>query len=240
MQVRAGFSRATNDGRELRQLSRALSGVRHEKRAGTKDGAEAGSVIRGMAAVYYRDGDTATEYWLWDDIVERLMPGCFDRAISEAHDARALFNHDSNQLLGRVSSGTCRLSLDSTGLAYEIDADPNDPDSQRVAAKIDRGDVNGSSFGFIPRAVRWLEEKLDSGDWLYIREVVDVDLFDVGPVTWPAYSGTTAGRSSAPSRAIDSADSAEIAYLRRERDQHLRPADDDAVQMRLRLIELDR
>ncbi len=229
MQKRAGFSRPTTDGREVRQLRRELSAVRRETRAG----AEAGSVIRGISAVFYNAADPGTEYWLWDDMVERLMPGCFDRAISEAHDARGLFNHDSSQLLGRVSSGTCRLSLDATGLAYEIDADPSDPDHQRVCAKLDRGDVTGSSFAFIARSVRWTEQKMDDGNYLYIREILDVDLYDVGPVTWPAYSGTTAGRSQERDAA------GELASLRAEYAAQRPGRDDDAVAMRLRLLSLD-
>lgn len=233
MQIRAGYRHAQPaDGREVRQLRRELAGVRKETRAG----AEQGSVIRGMSAVFYRADDPGTEYWLWDDMVERLMPGCFDRAISESHDARALFNHDSSQLLGRVSSGTCRLAVDDVGLSYEIDADPTDPDHQRVAAKIDRADVTGSSFGFIARSVRWTEQKLDDGSWLMIREVLDVDLFDVGPVTWPAYDGTTAGRSQSE-RAEPTG---ERHSLIAERNAQLRPAEDEAVRMRLRLIEVDR
>lgn len=228
----AGYRQRALDGREVRQLRRELASVRNEKRAG----AEAGSVIRGMSAVFYRADDPGSEYWLWDDMVERLLPGCFDRAISESHDARALFNHDSSLLLGRVSSGTCRLAVDDVGLSYEIDADPTDPDHQRVAAKIDRGDVTGSSFAFIARQVRWTEQKLDDGSWLMIREILDVDLYDVGPVTWPAYAATTAGRdaSERSGQAV-----AERAGLLAECAAQLRPADDDAVAMRLRLLSLD-
>lgn len=164
-----------------------------EKRAET-DTSKAGNVIRGYAAVFYDASDLdGTQYQLWEDIVERVMPGAFDRAISEAHDARGLFNHDPNWLLGRVSSGSVRLSVDSVGLAYEIDVNEADPQWQSVAAKIDRGDITGSSFGFIVRKATWLED--GEGDKrIWYRQIEDVDLYDVSPVTWPAYTGTSAGR----------------------------------------------
>jgi HK97 family phage prohead protease len=239
MHKRAGARRATKSNHELRDLRQELAGVKREKRAEGES-----NLIRGVSAVFYREDEPGTEYWLWNDMVERIHPGAFDRAVSESHDARALFNHNSSQLLGRVSSGTCRLSVTDAGLAYEIDEDATDPDHQRVASKIDRGDVTGSSFAFIAREVQWSEVKQDDGDWLYIRNIYDLDLFDVGPVTWPAYQATTAGRSGqSPSGRVGEAgegQNAEYRELIRERDAQLRKADDDEVAMRVRMIELDR
>jgi HK97 family phage prohead protease len=145
--------------------------------------------ISGYAAVFYRSGTPGTEYRLWDDAVERISRCAFDRAIREKHDVRGLFNHDPNNLLGRYSSGTCRYSIDANGLKYEIDFDPSDPDHQRVIAKIDRGDLTGSSFAFRVNAATW-EDRMGLPS---IRWIDDLTLFDVGPVTWPAYDATTTG-----------------------------------------------
>ncbi|QDV26733.1 HK97 family phage prohead protease [Aureliella helgolandensis] len=226
----------SNAQAEVRQLRSSLAGVKREKRA---DGTPA--PIKGLAAVYYREDDPGTEYWLWSDMVERIHPGAFDRAIKEQHDARALYNHDPAAILGRVSAGTCRLALTEQGLAYEIDADPNDPDHQRVGSKLDRGDVTGSSFAFITRKVVWEEVKTDEGQWLYIRNVHDLDLFDVGPVTWPAYEATAAGRSTRSDGQAPQAGDADPmrAELLRERDKQLRAADDADLEMRARLLELE-
>ena len=164
----------------------ARSGVRLEKRADGKQ------MIRGYAAVFYDESSPeGTEYWLYSDIVERIAPGAFDRAVKDRHDARGLFNHDMNLLLGRLSSGNLRFGVDRTGLWYEVDEDSKDPDWQRVAAKIDRSDVTGSSFGFRPTRTTWTETPE-----YWIRTIEDLDLYDVSPVTWPAYSGTSAGRGS--------------------------------------------
>lgn len=157
--------------------------------------------ITGYAAVFYRAGDAATEYRMWDDYVERLMPGCFDRALSEQHDARGLFNHDSNCLLGRVANGTCSLSVDDVGLRFEIPIDLDDLDFQTVVPKIRRGDLSGCSFAFGNATSEWIEQQ-DDGRSIWIRNVTDLDLFDVGPVTYPAYEATEVGvRTSAPSKA---------------------------------------
>lgn len=165
---------------ERRYTGPSDSRVQAETRAGS-------SLIAGYSAVFY-SGSTKSEYRLADDILERIRPGAFDRAIAEKHDARALFNHDANNLLGRVSSGTCRLTVDSVGLRYEVTVNPNDPDHARVLAKIKRGDLTGSSFAFRPIKTAWE----DKGD-VSIRWIEDLVLYDVGPVVYPAYEAATTG-----------------------------------------------
>ena len=53
-------------------------------------------------------------------------PGAFRRALAADPDVRALFNHDSNYVLGRTTNGTLRLAEDPRGLVAEFDA----PDTQ--------------------------------------------------------------------------------------------------------------
>lgn len=115
---------------------------------------------------------------------ERIAPGAFAKTITSG-DVRALWNHDANIVLGRNKSGTLRLSEDSAGLFYECDA----PDTQlvrdMVLAPIARGDVNQCSFGF-----RTLQDKWAKVDGEWIRTLLEVELFDVSPVTYPAYQQT--------------------------------------------------
>jgi len=142
--------------------------------------------IVGYASVFY-DGTPGTEYALWEDTDERIMPGTFDDALSTPDDVRGLVNHDPNQILGRTASGTLKLSVDSRGLYYEIT--PADTTTARdVVQSIKRGDVDGSSFAF-----RVLDEEYKKEDGKYVREITRVKLFDVGPVTYPAYAAATSG-----------------------------------------------
>src|SRR6185369_858880 len=76
------------------------------------------SKITGYGVVFYNAADAGTEYDC-GSFKERVDPRACDRAIRERHDARGLFNHDPSNLLGRVGSGTMRLSVDSIGLKYE-------------------------------------------------------------------------------------------------------------------------
>jgi len=180
------------------------------------------ATISGYAAVFYRADQPGTEFRLADDYVERIQPGAFNNALKNADDARALFNHDSNQVLGRVSSGTLRLNVDEVGLRYQIDL----PDTQLgrdVATIIERGDVSGSSFAF---SVNDKGSEVTRDGEQMVRTITDVSLFDVGPVTYPAYQATsTAKRNTEALEELEAYRTANQAAV-------------DAVNVRSRLIEL--
>lgn len=156
--------------------------------------ADGGKRAVGYAAVYFRQGDPGTQYQLSEKIVERIMPGAFAGVMANNDDVRALFNHEPDHILGRLSAGTLKLSADEVGLRYEIDL----PDTQLgrdIATSITRGDLTGSSFGFkmAPGGARW-----DQDGALDVRNLEKVGrLFDVGPVTYPAYEATSAALRSA-------------------------------------------
>lgn len=183
--------------------------------------------IGGYAAVYYRDGDPTTEFELWPGVRERVVPGAFDRAIRERQDVRGLFNHDPNHVLGRVQSGTLALSTDGIGLRYEL-ALPDTQAGRDVAVMIERGDVSGSSFAFNVVKQSWVR-----GDDFDVRELADLDLFDVSPVTFPAYDGTSVGL-----RAARTADEAKAAHEAWRRSLLARPDQRAAVTARARVVEI--
>lgn len=114
---------------------------------------------------------------------EVIEPGAFDEALMMS-DIRALFNHDPNYILGRSRSGTLELEVRDDGLHYRV---PQVPESRRdVFESIQRGDVTGNSFAFTVERDRW---ETRSGKPLRVIEKVR-ELFDVGPVVYPAYSQT--------------------------------------------------
>lgn len=166
----------------------------HIERRG--EGEDAPRMIVGYAAVFYRADDPGTEYRLWSDTVERIMDGAFDGALKDKDLVRGLTNHDPCWLLGRSDQGTVRLAVDKIGLRYEIDP-PDTQAGRDTVALLERGDLDGSSFGFRVSGSKrgktaWIEEARD-GRTLYVREIRDLELVDVGPVTFPAYESTAAG-----------------------------------------------
>lgn len=123
--------------------------------------------------------------------VEVIRAGAFDRALREDQDVLARAEHDTRLLLGRRSSGTLRLSSDARGLRYEVDLPPTQA-GRDMAELVARGDIKGSSFAFsIPdreNGQRWVA-RTEGGTPL--RELLDLDLFDVAPTANPAYPETT-------------------------------------------------
>lgn len=137
--------------------------------------------IVGYAAVFNRFSHDLGGF------VERILPGAFKRVLNRGDDVLALFNHDMDNLLATRAAGTLRLSEDETGLRYEFDLDPSDPDHQRVIAKVKRGDLRGSSFGFRVEDDDWGVTEADYP----LRSIKSVSVLrDVGPVSQPAYPDT--------------------------------------------------
>lgn len=122
--------------------------------------------------------------------IEVIRPGAFDRAIAENQDVMARYEHETNKLLGKSSSGTLRVWSDAKGLKYEVDL-PDTQAGRDVLVLAERGDVSGSSFAFRipdPKAdQRWTE----TSEGYPLRELLNLDLVDVAPTANPAYPETT-------------------------------------------------
>lgn len=146
--------------------------------------ADAKPSISGYAAMYNRE---TIIFGLWR---EQVAPGAFASALAGKDDVRGLFNHDPNIVLGRSTAGTLTLRDDEDGLGYDIPVDMEDPDHVRVRAKILRGDVSGSSFGFRIEEEEWDDSPTKKGK-LPLVTIRKVELFDVSPVTFPAYPQTS-------------------------------------------------
>lgn len=134
--------------------------------------------IRGYAAIF--------NSWSEDlgGFRERIRPGAFAKTLQEA-DIRALWNHDSGVVLGRNKSGTLELVEDEIGLRVVI-TPPDTQNARDVMELIRRGDVDSMSFGFRTIRDEW-NTKANPPE----RELIEVALFDVSPVTYPAYPATT-------------------------------------------------
>ena len=123
---------------------------------------------------------------------EKIQQGAFKAAIKKS-DCRALFNHDSNHVLGRTSAKTLRLKEDEIGLKMECDL-PDTQFARDLMVSINRGDITQQSFGFTVKTDIW-EENRDKQE--VTRTLTEIEeLFDVSPVTFPAYPDTTVAKRS--------------------------------------------
>jgi HK97 family phage prohead protease len=106
-----------------------------------------------------------------------------------------LFNHKDDHLLTRQSSGTLKLSVDEKGLKYEF-ASPNTQMGNDILEMMERGDLSQSSFAFTIEKETWEYEEVN-GETERRRIINKIDLlYDVSPVTYPAYSDTTVAKRS--------------------------------------------
>ncbi|PWV99414.1 HK97 family phage prohead protease [Mangrovibacter plantisponsor] len=121
---------------------------------------------------------------------EVIKPGAFDDVLND--DVRGLFNHDPNFILGRTTAGTLSLSVDERGLGYDISAPETQTIRDLVLSPMRRGDISQSSFAF--RVARDGENWYEDDEGVVIREITRLSrLFDVSPVTYPAYQDADSG-----------------------------------------------
>lgn len=175
------FSTLTKvDGAEVRSLNEVV-----EQRAydGEIKAAAESRTVEGYASVFNSMSEDL-------GFREVILPGAFSNVLD--NDVRALYNHDSNYLLARTTSGTLELKEDDKGLYYRFEM-PNTSYGNDMLELFRRGDLTQSSFGFTVEKDNWRME--DGQQVRYIERVGS--LFDVSPVVYPAYSQASSGLRSA-------------------------------------------
>lgn len=166
---------ATTDTRE----HRAIRGL--ELREAPKESGLLG-VLAGYAAVFNSD---SLEFNGWEKPwVERIAPGAFKRSLTESPDVFALWQHDPAHVIARAPD-TLKIEEDDKGLRVEIGL-PDTSTARDLLARVRAKIVDAMSFGFTVKGQKW-----EAGEERDTRTLLDVDLFEVSAVVWPAYPETT-------------------------------------------------
>lgn len=137
-------------------------------------------IVEGYAAVF-------NQPTMIGKVEEVVAPGAFDDRLMD--DVVALFNHDMNMPLARSKGGegTLELKVDDNGLFYRFKLGKQSY-AQDLGESLQRGDVQGSSFGFVVREDDY--EKKEDGT--YRRTIKKLSrIADVSPVVMPAYPQTS-------------------------------------------------
>jgi len=169
--------------------------------------------IAGHAAVF---NSLSEDLW---GFREKIAPGAFKNALAKS-DIRALLNHDPNFVLGRTKNSTLRVHEDEAGLAVEIDP-PETGWADDLLISIGRGDISQMSFAF-----RVGEDSWETEDGLNIRTILSFDeIFDVSPVTYPAYPETDVALRAMPE--VEAFDLRKLASAVVRAERRMRPEPED-------------
>ena len=143
-----------------------------------RDGAR---YLEGYFAVFNREYQVC---WNW---METIAPGAFRAFLESGKDVKVLWNHNHDIVLGSTAACTATLREDDIGLWGSVLINEKDQDAVNAHARVERGDVDGRSFGF---DIGRMEEDWD-GDQ-YRTVILEVDpLYEVSPCTFPAYTDTS-------------------------------------------------
>ena len=149
------------------------------------EGDDGKTTITGRAVVYNAWTQIGPDSWGWK---ERFAPGSLTDSLSD-EGIYSTFNHDADNLLGRVSNQTLRMIDSAKGLMVEIDPNLDTDIGRQVLAFVKRQDVRGMSFAFSVDAYE-MDRAKKKGDLDRVT-ITKARLYELGPVTNPAYTQTS-------------------------------------------------
>lgn len=181
------------------------------------------NTLEGYAAVFDQWTQIGSEKWGFREVIRA---GAFKTTIREA-DIRGLFNHDANLVLARNRAGTLRLLEDSRGLHYEMDLGRQSY-AIDLRESIERKEITGNSFSWETIKDSWDNSQNE-------RQLLECRLFDVGPVTFPAYEQTSLSLRSLEESGID-IDALTVLLARYERGQDLNQIDKRIINRSIEIL----
>jgi|GEM_PF-2239121 len=152
------------------------------------DAAVDGAAVRqvsGYAALFGAEAE------LYDGWREVIRPGAFAESIAAADDIYMLWQHESGKPMASRDAKSLTLSEDSTGLAFVATLGASDIEGYWYS-QIKGNIIRRMSFGFqVPAGGDIWDHEIK------LRTITRAKLFEVSPVTWPAYSDTSISARSA-------------------------------------------
>lgn len=124
--------------------------------------------------------------WFREKIAREAFDGC------DLSDVIMCFNHNTDSILARTTSGTLRLEVDDVGLRFAFEA-PNTTLGSDMLELVRRGDVSKCSFRFGVAQDEWQYADEKNGLPMDERTIIRFSrVMDVSLVVFPAYPETEA------------------------------------------------
>lgn len=151
------------------------------------DGSEQ-SFVEGVGIVY----NQTTE--LYQGVYEKILPGTFTASLSDNHTVKSFINHNPTEILSTTKSDPALQIIDnSEGLQFKSPIPPTSYGNDLIV-NLERGNIKGASFSFTINEGGEIYETLPDGSLL--RTITSAEIYEVGPVTNPAYEQTEVGLRS--------------------------------------------
>lgn len=136
-------------------------------------------VIEGIPIVYEQKTDLG---WF----TEMIARGAATNALASS-DIFLLFNHDPNQPLARTKNKTLTAWEEEDGVHMKADLSKSEK-GPGLYRDIKNGLIDKMSFAFTVKSQTWIDGEGNEPDLRIVNEIDE--LFDLSPVTYPAYKQT--------------------------------------------------
>ena len=162
-----------------------VNNKRYAERGGTYGGVEIREheggtpTIRGYAAVFDSEA--------FNEVIRR---GAFTKTVKESKGIMGLWNHNTDIPLASTAIDTLTLEEDDRGLRFEMTPDMETTAGRDAVQNIKSGLITGMSFGFDTVKDMMTEREKDGDEKPPLRELLEVKLYEVSPVTFPWYEDT--------------------------------------------------
>lgn len=171
------------------------------------------------------------EVEIWDGFKETIRAGAFTESINSGNEIKSYFNHNASFVLSTTESNPTLVLKDETKNLFFESPIPPTTYGNDLTVNLERGNVRGASFSFTVQEDILVEDD----DGVYHREIVKGTLYEVGPVTNPAYPQTEVGARAKE----DAFDEAKARIKKQQEEEHNSSGSDlEYYNLQLNIIEL--
>ena len=177
--------RVSND---LKEEFRYIIDKDYQNRSTFNDNGDEQVYVDGIGIVY----NSKTE--IFPGITESIEPGAFSESLSSFRTIKSFINHNPTKILSTTRSEPALEILDSEDFLEFSAPIPPTTYGQDLVVNLKRGNIKGASFSFSISENGDRYKKMPDGT--LHRTIVAAEIYEVGPVTNPAYEQTDVGLRS--------------------------------------------
>lgn len=170
---------------ELKEEYRYVADQAYENRSVKTEGGEEQNVVAGVGIVY----NSTTE--IYPGVFESIAPGAFSESLSDFRTVKSFINHNPTKILSTTRSDPALEILDGESFLEFSAPIPPTTYGNDLIVNLKRGNIKGASFSFTIAENGDHYKKLSDGS--LHRTITQAEIYEVGPVTNPAYEQTEVG-----------------------------------------------